>query len=306
MQKLFKSQKIVFLVIIGDVLYYYLADVKVLGIKILRMFWWLLGTLGVFYLAIVLLMYFMQARMIYFPSKSIDSTPQQIGLAYEDVYLEAEDGVKIHGWFVPADSARATLLFLHGNGGNISHRLESIHQFHSLNLSVFIIDYHGYGLSQGKPGEQETYHDAEASWKYLTGQKQINPDKIIIFGRSLGGAVASWLAVKHQPRALIMESAFSSLVDIANTHYPFLPVRMMSRFNYDSKENIRRINVPVLFIHSPNDEIIPFKHGDELYRIANEPKQFLEITGSHNDGYLASSAEYLPALDRFIDEILQK
>jgi len=265
------------------------------------MVWWIAAIIASIYLAVILFMYLAQPKMVYFPSRHIDATPDQFGMPYEDVAFETEDGVRLHGWFVPADSARATLLFCHGNAGNISNRLESIAQFNKLNLNVFIFDYRGYGKSEGKPGEKGTYLDAEAAWRYLTGNRHIIPDEIITFGRSLGGGVATRLAAKHQPKVLIIESSFTSIPDIAAHHYPFLPVRWLSRFSYDSKENINKVNVPILIIHSPNDEIVPFRHGKKLYDLAGEPKHFLEISGSHNDGYILSADKYEKGMATFLD-----
>lgn len=270
---------------------------------LIRMLVTILATVAILYLAIMVIMYFMQTRMVYFPSRVMNLTPNDAGLKYDDVTLTTGDGVKIHGWFVPVDSPRATLLFCHGNGGNISHRLESINQFHDLGLSVFIFDYHGYGLSGGKPGEKETYLDAEAAWQYLIESRGIDPEEIIIFGRSLGGAVATWLATQHQSKALIAESAFLSIADVAAHYYPFLPVRLLSRFDYNSKGNIQQINVPVLVVHSPVDDIIPYSHGQKLFELANEPKQFLQISGSHNDGFLVSDHDYRRGIDEFLSSL---
>ncbi len=270
-----------------------------------RMLWIILATAAGLYVIVCAVLYVVQSRMIYFPSRTISVTPQDAGLAYESVDLTAEDGVGIHGWFIPAESAQATLLFCHGNGGNISHRLESIRQFHRLGLSVFIFDYHGYGLSGGRPGEKETYMDAQAAWDYLTGTRGISADSVIVFGRSLGGAVAVWLARQFQPKALIVESSFTSVPDVAAHYYPFFPVKLLARFHYDSKERIRRIHIPLLIIHSPDDDIIPYEFGARLFEIANEPKQFLRIHGSHNDGFLISDSTYLAGLEEFLSNSLK-
>lgn len=265
-----------------------------------RMIWFIFACIAVLYAIIVIIMYIMQPSMVYFPSRTLETTPRQIGLDFEEVSLVTGDEVRIHGWFIPADSARGTILFCHGNAGNISHRLESIQQFHRLGLSVFIFDYHGYGQSEGKPGETATYLDAESAWRYLTGTLKLDPQSIIVFGRSLGGAVATWLAARHHPKALIIESSFTSLPDIAAHYYPYLPVRLLSRFQYNSKENLRNVNSPVLIIHSPDDDIIPFRHGRKLYELANEPKQFLRINGTHNDGHLVSESAYIEGLETFL------
>jgi len=267
-----------------------------------RMIWIILAAVAALYVIICIAMYVAQSHMIYFPSRTVSVTPGDAGMEYEEIYLTTEDGVRIQGWFVPADRARSTLLFCHGNGGNISHRLESIAQFRELGLSVFIFDYHGYGLSEGKPGEEKTYMDADAAWKYLTAERGISPDSIIIFGRSLGGAVAIRLARRYRAGALIVESSFTSVPEVARHYYPLLPVKLLARFQYNSLDHIRHIDVPILFIHSPDDDVIPYKFGRRLFEAAGEPKQFLEINGSHNDGFLTSEATYMKGLDDFLSE----
>ena len=179
------------------------------------------------WLLLSLLLYFFQPHYIYYPYKQLDSTPATINLPYEDVTLTTSDDVSLHGWWIPHPDARYTLLFLHGNAGNISHRLQSIEIFHKLKLSVFIIDYRGYGNSEGKPGEKGTYRDADAAWQYLVNEQRVKPEQIIIFGRSLGGAIGSWLAVKYQAAAVILESTFTSVADMGNHYYPYLPIKLI-------------------------------------------------------------------------------
>jgi len=180
--------------------------------------------------------------------------------------------------------------------------VRKIQQFalEKIGFNVFIFDYRGYGLSDGVISEMGTYSDAEAAWNYVLNEKQITPDNIIIFGRSLGAAIAVDLSTKQNPAALIMESSFSSVQDLASQIYPFLPVRWLSRFHYNNYEKIQKINCPVLFIHSRNDEIIPFSHGEKLYNTANQPKQFLEIRGSHNDGFIVSEKKYISGIKDFL------
>ncbi|HSF47562.1 MAG TPA: alpha/beta hydrolase [Burkholderiales bacterium] len=259
------------------------------------------------YGAIVLAVYFYQPRLIYFPnlpSRSIIATPQDIGLSYERVSLETEDGLRLQGWFIPAPEARGVLLFLHGNAGNISHRLDSIRIFHKLRLSVLIFDYRGYGESEGEPSELGTYLDAEAAWRHLTQDRGVSADKIVLFGRSLGASIAAYLASRLEPAALIVESTFTSVPDLAQELYPFLPARWLSRFRYDTREYLRATSRPVLIVHSPNDEIIPYAHGEALYAAAASPKHLLKIHGGHNDGFLASGAAYVCGLDRFLKSYL--
>jgi len=180
---------------------------------------------GGFYVFILLYFSVFQSRLVFFPSREVITTPGAAGLEYEDVYFKSTDGQELHGWFIPADNPRGVLLFCHGNAGNISGRIESVSLFHNLGLSVFIFDYRGYGHSRGKPSEKGTYLDAEAAWDYLTALKKIDPEKIIIFGRSLGGAVAAWLANERTPGGAIIESTFTSIKDAGSEMYPYLPVR---------------------------------------------------------------------------------
>ena len=154
--------------------------------------------LGV-YIGLVSILATFQSHLLYFPYRTLSQTPAAVGLAYEDVSFQAADGVVLSGWFVPSQRARGVLLFCHGNAGNMSHRLDSLQIFHRLGLSTFIFDYRGYGRSEGQPTEQGTYLDAEAAWTYLVHTRQLAPTEIIVFGRSLGGAIAAWLA--HTPSA---------------------------------------------------------------------------------------------------------
>ena len=254
---------------------------------------------------LVVIVYLSQASMLYLPNlpgRDLDATPGAIGLDYEDVILETSDGVKVHGWSVPGESQRV-LLYFHGNAGNISHRLYSIKEWQELGLSVFIIDYRGYGQSGGKPTEEGLYRDGQAAWQYLTGERGIAPDDIILFGRSLGGSVAAWLAARENPAALIVESSFTSVPDVGQAAYPWLPVRWLSRFRHATREHVSEANVPVLVVHSRDDEIIPFHHGEAIFEAANEPKTFLEIRGGHNDGHAVSATVYRDGMLDFLNSL---
>lgn len=264
------------------------------------MLWSIIGVIITSYVGLTLLLFLFQARFLYFPTAYLVATPADRGLAYETVWLETADGVRISGWFVPAEPARGVVLFFHGNAGNISHRLESIAFFHRLGLSVLIIDYRGYGQSEGRPGEQGTYLDAEAAWRYLVEERRIAPHQIIFFGRSLGGAVAAALAQTHPPPALILESTFTSVPDMAAQLYPFLPARRLARIHYNTLERLPTLNVPVLIVHSPDDEVIPYDHGRRLFAAARAPKEFLELRGGHNEGFIISAERYEAGLNGFI------
>ena len=257
------------------------------------------------YVLLAVMFYLMQNRMVFLaniPGRALTATPQDAGFAYQDVSITTSKGIRLHGWFVPAKQAKATVLFLHGNAGNISHRLDSIAIFRELGLDTFIIDYRGYGQSEGSPSEQGTYLDARAAWEYLVNTRGIAPDKIVIFGRSLGGAVASWLATRTTPGAVILESCFTSAPDMAYRLYPFLPVRLITRLKYPVEENVKHLSSPLLVIHSRQDEIIPFDMGQSIFAAAPEPKGMLVLTGDHNGGFLINRHQYLAVLGKFLDQ----
>lgn len=264
-----------------------------------------LVTVAVIYGLILLFVYALQDRLIYFPTRALDATPRALGLDYEDVRISAEDRIRLHGWFVLAPSARATLLHFHGNGGNISHRLEHIALFRDLGLNVFLIDYRGYGQSEGRTTEAGTYLDARAAWRYLTETRGLAPSTIVLHGESLGAAVASWLAAESAPAALIVESSFTSAVNLGAEVYRWLPVRWLARYRYPTVEHLGRVRVPVLIVHSRDDEIIPFHHAEALFAAARPPKQFLEIAGGHNDGPRARGTPYVAGIDFFLNTALR-
>lgn len=269
--------------------------------------WQTIGFAAIAYVTFTSVVFLLQSRMIYLPnmpSRAVTATPDQVGLAYEPVTFAAEDGVELDGWFLPAERPRGVLLFFHGNAGNISHRFESLQIFHDLGLSTFIFDYRGYGRSGGKTSEQGTYLDAEAARRYLVVERGIPQQNIVYFGRSLGAAIAAHLAMGQPPKALILESAFTSVPDMGARTYPFLPVRWLARFRYDTREYLTSVSSPVLILHSPQDEIIPFEFGRELFATANQPKRFSELRGGHNDGFLSSGKAYAATIDTFLSDHL--
>ncbi len=241
------------------------------------------------------------SQAVYHPSKEIRGTPADLGLFYEWVTLETADGARLSAWWVPADSPRGVLLFCHGNAGNISDRLDSIRIFNRLGLSLLIFDYRGYGRSSGRPSEQGTYRDAEAAWNYLVQVRKEDPQEIVVFGRSLGGSIAAWVSQVYKPRVLILESAFSSLREAARDRLPGIFVKLVPD-QYRTLQYLTMVHCPVLILHSRKDEIIPFRHGEALYAAANEPKEFVEIHGSHNQGFLESQPLYEAALDSFLSK----
>ena len=248
-------------------------------------------------------LFFMQRSFLYRPLKQVLYDPSDINLAFEKVALKTEDGLKLGAWYIPADKAKYTVLMCHGNGGNIAHRLDTANLLNEMGLSFMVFDYRGYGTSQGKPTEQGTYLDAQAAWDWLTKVKKVPADKIIVFGRSLGGSVASHLAMNNRPLGLVVESAFSSYADIGKKFYPYLPVRHFAKFKYPTIEHVRKVDCPILFVHSRGDEVVPFEFGLKLYDAAHEPKEFVEIYGCHNDGFLFSGDTYRQGWKRWLESV---
>ncbi|MDX1671931.1 MAG: alpha/beta fold hydrolase [Balneolaceae bacterium] len=260
---------------------------------------YVIGIVLLGYLSIVLLVWAFQKKLIYYPSAHLFQDPAAANLNYRDVTFRSGEEFNLHGWYIPHDDARATLLFFHGNAGNISGRVHLLRKLHDAGFSTLIFDYRGYGRSQGTPSEEGTYRDAKAAWEFLTGELEIPASRIVLFGRSLGGAVAAWLATQTDPAGLILESTFISAARIGADVYPFLPVRKLIRFEYNTAERIKKLKIPILIAHSREDELIPFEHGKALYEMAQEPKYFLEMQGGHANGYAETGAEYLQALRDF-------
>jgi fermentation-respiration switch protein FrsA (DUF1100 family) len=249
------------------------------------------------------MMYFRQAGMIFYPMGELYQTPADWGLEYDDVSISTEDAIQLHGWFIPHPQSDQVLLFFHGNAGNISHRRDSIEIFHRLGLNIFIIDYRGYGNSAGKPGEQGLYRDATAAWRFLIEDKAYAPEQILIFGRSLGGAVAARLASGVNARGLILESTFSSAKDFARAVFRVLSRLVVLRYDFNTVDSIRRVNYPVLVLHSPDDEIMPFHLGEKVFQSANHPKRFVRLRGDHNNGFLLSQPAYEQELDSWLKSL---
>ncbi|MBC8479624.1 MAG: alpha/beta hydrolase [FCB group bacterium] len=259
-----------------------------------------LAILGFSYAALIVLFSYTQEKYIFSPQKELVADPLVLGLEYNNVIYKTTDGEAISGWFVPAENSRGVILICHGNAGNISHRLDTIKIFNMLHLDVFIFDYRGYGESTGIISEEGLYWDALGAWEYLVEKRKYNPDQIIIFGRSLGGSVAAWLAKTRDSAGLILESSFTSIKDLGNLVYPYLPIRMMTRFSFDTLEYLKNVDCPVLVIHSKEDEMIPIDHGLALYKAANQNKNFLEILGTHNTGFYTSQKKYMQAVEEFL------
>ncbi len=249
-------------------------------------------------------------RIIYHPYKYPEGiwNPSSFDVQVEDVFFQSKDGTKLHGWYIPSANAKATLLWFHGNAGNLTHRLENIKRLQHLNLNIFIFDYRGYGKSEGKPDEAGIYQDSQAAYDFLIQEKKVAPLKdLFLFGRSLGGICAVEVASRNEAAGLILESVFTSAKDMAGKVFPLLPIGWVIRSRFSAIEKVPGLKLPKLFLHGTEDEIVPYKLGRKLYEAAAQPKEFYDIEGAgHNDTYEVGGREYFAALNRFITDTLKK
>ncbi len=252
---------------------------------------------------ILLIIFYPQIEnfFVFHPETGFDKAPEQMGMQYEPVFFEAGDRTKLHGWFFPLPGKSPVILFCHGNAGNISHRLGNVQKLLSNGYQVFIYDYRGYGRSTGNPSRKGIYSDGLAAYDYLVKNRNIFPDRILLFGRSLGAAVAIEIAIQRPVNRLILESAFTSTKGIARTMPLFALISPFLPAHYNNLKKIERITVPKLIIHGNRDELIPFNMGRELFEAAPEPKAFYAIEGAgHNDTWLIGGSRYFETLKRFI------
>ena len=255
------------------------------------------------YLGIMGYLFLFQNQQVFQPYRGLHSHPGQWGLAYEPVTLDSE-GLALRGWWIPGQVDRPVVLFFHGNASTIADLSPFVILFNRLGLSSLVFDYRGYGESEGGPTEAGTAADAEAAWRHLVETRGIPPERLVFYGHSLGGGVALGLAARHPPGRVILEGTFTSIPDMAADLYPWLPVRWLARIGYDNFARIQSLRVPVLIIHSPEDEVIPFRHGRKLFAAAREPKRFIRSRGGHNDGFPAMGAAAEQALRRFVSDPL--
>lgn len=250
----------------------------------------------------VVLVRYVEKSNIYFPMKEITATPELAGLSYEEVYFDTSSGERLNGWFIPADKAKFTILFCHGNAGNISHRIDKAAMFYDLGINMLVFDYRGYGKSSGSPSESGLYEDAGAAYRYLTERRKIPKDTIVLYGESLGGAVAIDLAQKTAVQGLITEETFTSIPDMSRLVYPFIPSFVIST-KFDSTDKIKKVRCSKLIIHSIDDEITPFYMGEKLFAEAPPPKKLLKIRGTHNTAFLDSREQFTKGIKSFLEDL---
>jgi fermentation-respiration switch protein FrsA (DUF1100 family) len=237
---------------------------------------------------------------VFFPEKTLALTPKDLHLDHEEIHFSTEDGMRLHGWLFPLEGEPPIILFFHGNAGNISHRLDNVRLLLDHGLQVFIFDYRGYGKSAGTPSETGLYADGLAAYDYLVKKRGVTPGQIVLFGRSIGAAVAIDLALKREVGSLIMEGAFTSTRDMAKSMGLF---RLISYFlppHYNAFEKIPRVDTPKLIIHGEKDEIVPFAMGQKLFKAAKMPKYFYPLKrAGHNDTYVEGGEEYFRVIAAF-------
>lgn len=234
-------------------------------------------------------MYVFQNKLIFLPSSKLIVTPGQAGLRAEDVWIKTTDGEQLHGWFFPNEEAEYVVVMSHGNAGNISGRIDIAKLLNGVGVSILLYDYRGYGQSSGKPTEKGVYTDVESVVNYLKAEKGFSERQMIMYGRSMGGAVASYAAMKFDVSGLVLDSAFKNLKAMVKDLYPFVP-SSLARYELPTEEYLKEVSgIPVMIMHSPNDSIVGFSHGQHLYRIAKEPKRFVELRGGHNENFHVST-----------------
>jgi pimeloyl-ACP methyl ester carboxylesterase len=253
-------------------------------------------------LVLFIVLRWFEHSQVYHPSRTLRATGAELGRPFQDVVFPAADGKQLNGWFFPCDTNSArrqwAVLICHGNAGNIGDRLEMCRLWLGLGVNVFVFDYRGFGRSEGRPGEEGTYLDAQAASRWLVG-KGFSANHIIAFGESLGGGVASGLAVREPLGGLILQSTFTSTTDLGAELFPWLPVRWLSSIKYDTRRKLPGLKLPVMVMHSRTDDLIPFHHGEQNFATANEPKLFVELKGGHNYA-LDDPAPFVAGCEKFL------
>jgi len=268
-----------------------------------RLMNWLI-IIAVLYISMSLFLCWRESSMIYYPVREMGLTPATLELNFIDVNLTASDGVKINGWFIPSLATNApTILFFHGNAGNIADRGDKLAIFRHLHANVFIIDYRGYGRSEGTPNEAGTYRDAQAAYDYLTKTLNLEPRTILLYGESLGAAIAVELATKNSVAGVVIEEPFTSVGDVGHKMFSFLPVRWLVRNKYDNLSKISQINAPLLIFHSRQDDLFPYEFSERLFAAARDPKRLIELRGNHNDAFAVSIDTYRDGLKTFLTSL---
>lgn len=270
---------------------------------ITRKRWLRLAKIGTVCLILFMLLRAFEHSNVYHPSTEMELRVDEMGIPGEDVWLTADDKIRLNAWYFPAPASSAiakyAVLFAHGNGGNICHRLNIYRVWHGLGVNFLAFDYRGYGRSEGKPSEEGTYLDAKAGYDWLIG-KGFKPENIIVVGESLGGGIASWVAATHKVGGLVLQSSYTSVPDLGKELFPFLPVHQLASIHYNTLERLPKIKVPLLVMHSRGDTLIRFHHAESNFQAANEPKLLHEVYGDHNETFMAGAEAYQQGVEKFL------
>jgi fermentation-respiration switch protein FrsA (DUF1100 family) len=241
---------------------------------------------------------------VFFPDTTIEQTPADLDLPFEDIWFSSSDSVRLNGWLIPASSPNYLLLFCHGNAGNISHRLDNLRLLHITGISVFIFDYRGYGRSQGRINEKSFYLDSEAAYEVAREWAEKHGAKLVVFGRSLGGIAATHLGATRRCHGLILESTFTNMGAMASAHFPLPFAKTLLKHRLNAVGQIVQVRVPILFFHGDKDRIVPIKLGRKLFEAAPNPKEFVVIPGAgHNDTYFVGGPDYFKKIESFFGSL---
>ena len=252
-----------------------------------------------------LLIRWTEDRLLYRRSSEFNALPTDVGLEAEDVDFCAADGTALHGWWFPHANARGTLVICHGNAGNISDRLWMARDLADVPLNLFLFDYRGYGRSKGLPSEKGTEQDVLAAYEVAHARLgHVENPPILVYGRSLGGGIALQLATACPVRAVVLESTFTSIVEIGERFYPHLLPKLTCRNRYRSDLRIQEVEVPILIAHGPDDETIPYDMGEKLYSLAPNPFGFCKLNGCHNESGWQTAPEFGAEFRRLIDAVV--
>lgn len=262
--------------------------------------WWILAA-GLSWIALLRF----ERMMVFVPSREMTAHPGSYGLRFERLWLTSSDGVRLRAWWIPGPSDEApVMLCLHGNAGNISSRTDKMKLFHDAGAAQLWVEWRGYGESSGTPGEAGLYRDGRAGWDWLTRERAIPPARVALYGESLGSGVAVELATRVPAGGLIVDSGFSSIAEMAREVLPWFPVALL-RLRFDNLSKLSRVTTPALFLHSPQDDIVPYEQARRNFAAAAGPKTFVDLRGSHNDGFLETGPAYASAIRRFLAETVR-
>ncbi|MBI5117675.1 alpha/beta hydrolase [Candidatus Poribacteria bacterium] len=246
---------------------------------------------------------FIERNFVFYPERSLAYSPREWGMEYQDLYFTTPDGVRLNAWLIKPSRDAPMVLWYHGNAGNIADRVENARLLYDRGLSIFLLEYRGYGKSEGAPSEKGIYIDGQAAYDYIISQKITVADRLIIFGRSLGTTVATHVASRNKSAGVILESAITNMADMARVHYPVIPGLGNLKHKFSSIDRIAAIKSPILFIHGDDDEIVPYELGRQLFEAATADKDFYTIRGArHNDTYVVGGKEYFDRFEKFVRE----